>query len=406
MSITFPDGMRRGALAALLGIALTACGGSGSEPGGGDPGGGGGGGGGGGSGPFSTFMGGTQLLIGAQMADATAAAAPFDARYVYLAGAPAPEAACMRSCTAAASCGQWWGCWQDPARPPGEYAAWHIQRSAAASWQGASRPQVPVFTYYLWLGASGGTEGGREVSALNDAQVLRRYLDDWRFLLQRIGGQRVMLHIEPDLWGFVRASAADPHTVPAQVRAANPSECGDHEDSAAGLARCMVAMARQLAPNVTVGLHASPWNYRVPGDAATVGQFMKALGADSADFVATDPSDRDAGWYAAHGQDRGWDDAAAADYLAWSRTLAETVGRPTVMWQIPLGNEAQNNTIGHWKDTRVDYLFAHLPQVADAHIAALLFGAGQHEQTTPESDGGNLIARTTAAWQVGGQPLR
>jgi hypothetical protein len=24
------------------------------------------------------------------------------------------------------------------------------------------------------------------------------------------------------------------------------------------------------------------------------------------------------------------------------------VGKPTVMWQIPLGNSAQNNTINHW----------------------------------------------------------
>jgi hypothetical protein len=91
----------------------------------------------------------------------------------------------------------------------------------------------------------------------------------------------------------------------------------------------MIAMARAYAPNAVVGLHASPWTYRSAGDGAAVGNFMRALGADGADFVTTDPSDRDAGWYTAQGQNRWWDDAGAAAYLDWSKTLAETVGRPT-----------------------------------------------------------------------------
>jgi hypothetical protein len=155
-----------------------------------------------------------------------------------------------------------------------------------------------------------------------------------------------------------------------------------------------------------VGLHASPWNYLVNGNGAETGRYMLALGAAEGDFVVTDPSDRDAAWYSAQGQDRWWDDRKAAAYLAWSKTLAETVGKSTVMWQIPLGNSAQNNTTNHWQDNRVDYLFAHLNEVADAHVAALLFGAGHQEQTTPETDGGNLVRKTIANWQAGGTPLR
>jgi hypothetical protein len=281
-----------------------------------------------------------------------------------------------------------------------------VQRGAAATWQGSARPQIPVFTYYLWLGASGGIEGSNEVAAMNDAVKLGRYLDDWRFLLQRIGNQRAMLHIEPDLWGFLRSTNGDPHAVPAKVSEANPTDCATQENSAAGLARCMIAMARGYAPNATVGLHASPWLYRSAGDGVAVGNFMRALGAEGGDFVVTDPSDRDAGWYEAQGQNRWWDDTAAAAYLAWSKQLAETVGRPTVMWQIPLGNMAQNNTVNHWKDNRVDYLFSHLDEVVDAHVAALLFGAGHGEQTTPETDGGNLVSKTLSNWQAGGTPLR
>jgi hypothetical protein len=199
------------ALAALC-VALSGCGGAASPAGGGTSGDTGGTT--GGTSAFTAFMSSSKLLIGAQMDDTTAAAAPFDARYLYLAGTPAPQAACMRSCTAAPSCGGWWGCWQDPAQSPGQYASWHLQRAASATWQGNARPQVAVFTYYLWLGASGGAEGGNEITAMNDAAVLARYLDDWRFLLQRIGTQRAMLHVEPDLWGFLRSSG-DPHAVAA-----------------------------------------------------------------------------------------------------------------------------------------------------------------------------------------------
>ena len=75
------------------------------------------------------------------------------------------------------------------------------------------------------------------------------------------------------------------------------------------------------------------------------------------------------------------------------------------MWQIPLGNSAQDNTVNHWKDNRVEYLFGHLDGVADAYVAALLFGAGQQDQATPKSDGGLLVGKTISNWRTGGVPL-
>ncbi|MGW1915745.1 hypothetical protein ACWCQS_34760 [Streptomyces sp. NPDC002076] len=76
------------------------------------------------------------------------------------------------------------------------------------------------------------------------------------------------------------------------------------------------------------------------------------------------------------------------------KTMAESVGKPVVLWQIPVGNMAQNNTLNHYKDDKVDWFFAHMDQVANAHVAGLLFGPRQQEQTTAESDGGNLIRKT------------
>jgi hypothetical protein len=127
-------------------------------------------------------------------------------------------------------------------------------------------------------------------------------------------------------------------------------------------------------------------------------RFMLALGADGGDFIVTDPADRDAGWYQHRlGQSQHWwNDEIAATYLSWSKALSEAVGKPSVIWQIPLGNMVQNNTVNHWQDNRVDYFFSHLDQ----------FGAAHGEQTSPETDGGNLINKTIANFQAGGALLR
>lgn len=349
---------------------------------------------------FNNFMGSKRVLIGGTMDDAAAASAPFDARYAYIASKPMPEDGCARGKDA-----QWWGCWQDLSKKPGEYVKYLMGKDAAATWENKSRPRLTVLTYYVMKSAAGG-EGRAEVTAMNNASVLKLYLGDWRYLLQTIGNERVMLQIEPDLWGFVRSANIDPRAVPAQVKAANPTDCAWHEDSAAGLARCMISMVRKYAPNASVGLHASPWTYTAKGDGEVTGQYMAALGAGDGDFVTTDPSDRDAGWYDTQGRNAWWNDEKFTGYLAWSKKLAETVGKPTVMWQVPLGNWGQNNTVGHWKDNKVDYLFSKINEVADAHVAALLFGPGNWDQTSVETDGGNLFWKTKEYIGKGGVGLR
>jgi hypothetical protein len=92
--------------------------------------------------------------------------------------------------------------------------------------------------------------------------------------------------------------------------------------------------------------------------------------------------------------------------LKFYKTMAEPAGKPVVLWQVPMGNMAQNNTTNHYQDDKVDWFFAHLDQVADAHVAALLFGAGQQEQTGVETDGGNQIGKTIAYRNSGGTPLK
>jgi len=367
---------------------------------------------------FLASLGKNSVLVGASMEDATAAKAPFDGRYLYLSGGffdgSSPCVSCASGCTTSGtSCANsaggcaWWGCWQWDQDPPGQYVVGFVSTN-----EKASPKQIPMFTYYEELQASKLTEGTSQVAAINDATVLTRYLADWRFVLQKIGSHVALLHLEPDFWGYVEQLNSDPHAVPAKVSTANPTDCASYENSAAGLAKCMIHMVRVYAPNAKVGLHASAWGTKmdvfgnsdakldVPGEAQKMATFLTALGAKDGDFIVSDPSDRDAGYYESINRKTWWDATNATlpnfhQAFVWTKTLAEATNLPIVLWQIPVGNMSQSNTTDHWKDNRVDYFFAHMDEVAAAHIVGLFFGAGMGGMTTPETDGGNLTSKTT-----------
>lgn len=372
----------------------------------------------------------SHVLVGLSGDDGAAAGAPYDLRYQYLAG-PLPDgagpcASCASGCTAAgqscanaAGCG-WWGCWQWDQLPPGQFAADFV---AAARGRG----QIPMITYYLILPASGVAEGTAEATqAATSPAFMARYLADWRFLLQRIGEETAFLHVEPDFWGYAQHASLDagaaPSAMPAAVASANPLDCGGCGDTLAGLGRCLVGMVRKYAPNARVGLHASGWgtkwdvllnanaSFDVAGEARKLGAFLKAVGADAGDFLVADMSDRDAGYYQSMSRDTWWDASNATlphfhQAFAWGAAVAETVGRPMLWWQIPVGNMAQSNAPDHWQDNRVDYLLTHPAEVAAAHGLGLAFGAGAAGQTTPSTDGDNLAARVQAYAAGGGEPL-
>jgi hypothetical protein len=284
----------------------------------------------------------------------------------------------------------------------------------------AAPKQIPMFTYYEELQASGLGEGTAQVAALNDAAFLTRYLADWRFVLQKIGTHVAFLHIEPDFWGYVEQVNADPHMVPAKVTAANATDCTSNENSAAGLAACMIHMVRVYAPNAKVGLHASAWGTKmdvfgnsdakldVLGEARKMVAFLTALGAKDGDFIVSDPSDRDAGYYeTTQGRNTWWDDTNATlpnfhQAFSWTKAVAEGLGLSVLYWQIPVGNMNLDNTNLHYKDNRLDYFFAHMDEVAAAHIVGLFFGAGTTGPTTPETDGGNFVNKMTAYRNAGG----
>jgi hypothetical protein len=332
----------------------------------------------GGGGSGVRFAGSSTVLVGGSMEDSSAKAAPFDVRYAYVHSQPAPSSAYYTASRCQDGWSGWWGCWTGSTTAPGTYITYRDAQAAQATYKGSPRPQKFFWTWYSLrdLGdAAGQGDGPAEVVAINRADLLTRYLNDYRFFLQKIGTSHDMVDLEPDFWGFAR-SLGNLHQVAAQVTAANPTDCGSQENSAAGLARCLISMARKYAPNTVVGLHLSCFDWQ-SNIQKCINDYAD-LGAKNADFLVSDVSDRDAGWYAqpAHGgSDHFWNDQKAAEALRFYKTMAESVGKPVVLWQIPVGNMAQNNTPGHFKDDKVDWFFGHMDQVAQAHVAGLLFGA-------------------------------
>jgi len=277
-----------------------------------------------------------------------------------------------------------------------------------------------MITYYEVLQASGVNEGKPEVTIMNDPTFAGKYFADFRFFLKQIGNSKAIVHVEPDFWGYAQQSNNDPHQIPAAV-SANSTDCAGLEETFAGLGRCFVKMARTYAPNAKISLHGSAWatnmdvlqnasaSFDVAGEAAKLASFMKEAAPD-ADLVVIDASDRDAEYYQSMGRNTWWDNTNATlpnfhQAFAWSKALSEGYGKPNLWWQVPVGNMSLPGGANHWKDNRLDYFFAHWDEVAASHGVGAAFGAGQGDQTNPETDGGNLVTKTKAYYGTSGKPV-
>ena len=79
--------------------------------------------------------------------------------------------------------------------------------------------------------------------------------------------------------------------------------------------------------------------------------------------------------------------------FTWVAALTDRVGRPALWWQLPLGNMSLPDVANQWQDNRMDYFFAHPDEVAKTNTFAMVFGAGESHQTSPSTDGGNLVRK-------------
>jgi hypothetical protein len=268
-----------------------------------------------------------------------------------------------------------------------------------------------VLTYYMLLQSSpkGDSESQTDLSHLGDAQLMQAYWNDVRLLFQRVHGtQPVVVHVEPDLWGYL--------------------EQANDVALASSFAQQWVTLRDQLAPNVILAYHMSGWGtkhdivYEKPSDATVrsyasqSAAFYNSLHAKF-DISFEDFSDRDAGFYEkVQGNPKTW--FTSADFhrhLLYGATFVKLTGLRMVAWQIPLGNtvmRAEDDTWGHYQDNRVQWLLgagsrAHLRAYANAGYAGFLFGGGadgttcacdaQHDGVTnPAPINGNTKASLSA----------
>lgn len=313
-------------------------------------------------------------------AAAMKATAPFAFRYQYL--------------SAGVNTGYGWSTWN----PGGDFARYYIEDSIASG-------ITPVFTYYNLFQSlpGGGSESDANINNLNNTGTMTAYYNDLKLLFQKAGafpGQKVVVHVEPDLWGYIqqRGTGDNATTVTAKVSETGIAELTGLPSNASGFARAIVKLRDTYAPNVVLGYHISVWGTgndiilsnppdatidSLAGRAAT---FYKSLNANF-DIAFAEFSDRDSGFYQFVYGDNGahWFDAGDFTRLArFLKGFSTGANKRIVMWQIPLGNmkmRAQNNTAGHYQDNRTEWFFdesarTHLTAYRDAGVVAFLFGGG------------------------------
>jgi hypothetical protein len=264
---------------------------------------------------------------------------------------------------------------------------------------------IPVFSYYMLLqsGAGGGSEGDVVAANLQDTGLMADYFRDLRHVFEQAAafpGSPIVLHVEPDLWGYLQQRGSDDGAgIPAKVGATGLAELAGLPDTLGGFARALGVLRDRYAPNVLLAYHLSVWGTRADFAAANAsdadvdhlatraaaffrsidGPFDLVFGEfsdrDAAFKELVDPRDGGASW---------WD---AEDFRRHVRFLATFVGvaaRRVVLWQIPLGNtrmRAMDNTWNHYQDNRVEWLLddpgrGHLQAYVAAGVAGFLFGRG------------------------------
>lgn len=324
--------------------------------------------------------------------------ARFGMRYQYLAGG--------------VNTGGGWATWA----PNGTFVDNYIRESADYS-------MLPVFTYYqLTQSAPGRGSGANEASALQQniatPDTMRAYFEDLRLFFLRAGAfpnQTVVLHVEPDLWGFLhqRAQNDDARTVRVLVAGSGMPLLADLPDDLTGFARAILRMRDQAAPNVLLGYHVSAWatgadpffqnswDRTIDRFGARSATFYHSLGTPF-DLAFSENSDRDSGFKASIYRDRGrswWDDQDFARHARFLARFVDGTGLRIVLWQIPYGNtrmRALNNTWNHFQDNRVEWMLdqprgPHLQQYLDAGVIALLFGRGADGATDASDANGDGI---------------
>ncbi|MEA3107211.1 MAG: hypothetical protein QOI88_1816 [Gammaproteobacteria bacterium] len=284
--------------------------------------------------------------------------------------------------------GDWTG-WNSP---PCDYVC---VVGAAADSIGA----VPMYTQYQMA-----NNGDGNLAVVNDAAFMKTYWTRVKQMFESIAayGKPALVNLEPDFWGYVErhAPGGDPTKMTAIV-SSNP-DCATLHNNVAGLAGCLVNMGRKYAPKAYIGFPPSSWGGNTT---AEVVAFMRALGAQTADFIVEQTSDRDAGCFElqASGCSRSgsgwyWDESNKThpnfhDHLAEAQAFHVGIGNlPLIWWQTPLGvpSVTRGGTAFHYRDNRAHYFLTHPAELVAAGGLGVVFSTGANYQTSITTDAGEF----------------
>lgn len=310
--------------------------------------------------------------------------AAFDYRYQYL--------------SAGVNTGHGWETWNSPA---GAFATYYIQESVKNNY-------IPTFVYYELLQSNGtcGSCGERQkdLSNLANPSVMNAYYANWALLMQRIGaaGQKALVIVEPDLWGYMQQSVVggsnSAASVPASVANSGYANVAGLPNTAQGFAWALLHLRDLYAPNALLALHASNWatlidissntdpGLNVGSVAQTEARFLLSAGIQGNpngishwNLLSNDVADHDSG------QSGIWWDRTNTKlpnfsrYLQFIGALTADTGLHVLMWQVPMGNQyfdTENNSAGHEQDNRAEYILSHVSDFVHAGILGVMFGAG------------------------------
>ena len=243
---------------------------------------------------------------------------------------------------------------------------------------------IPVLTFYqlLDLGIEAGYSGSEiEIveQAIGDGAVMHSYFDNFIWLLQLAHelGPPVIIHVEPDSWGFMMWGMGvegndDPTSVPVEVTGSGHPDVIGFANNAAGLGHALVALRELYAPEVRLGWHAS--NFRVGTRPEVVTSFYAQLG-DWDLLVGEHPhvEAEGASWWEPWVEDR------LEVNLTWLSTVTHAAGVPLMFWQEPIGGP-DYHLIGDPGDLSM------LSRFAEAGAVALLFDHQKHHDADNPDD--------------------
>ena len=283
---------------------------------------------------------------------------------------------------------------------------------------------VPVFTYYMICQATDACYSN-EVDAVQNhmanVSIMTSYWNELALFFEKAAqfpDEPIILHVEPDLWGFVHLSSsgdsAANYNRPVMVGGTGIAELQGIPDTFSGFAQGLFALrAAKGAENVQIAYHLSAWGVgddftlSNPTSAEMVTQgerqvaFYRSLNQPF-DLIFTDTSDRDAGYYQSIGfQDPFWSELDYNNHRTLISTVYQATGARFMLWQIPFGNtlyRTMNNTAYHYQDNAVETIlgesdYASMDAYRASGVIGFLFGqgAGGGITTCPCDDAGDGV---------------